>query len=299
MKATTLRSALLLSSILVFFTSPQLQAQAASDSSSAAAPATELKEGTIQDLLEKRDRDQKKDEASRNKSEDKKETEAEIDFLKALDYPELQVVPKATERLVIEAKEEKESGWRANWQFWLSGLTTLSVATMSKGQMKEDLTDQNKQDLNTVVLAGQVVGAGWLSVGLWMSFYSPYRDGVNKVQALPRSKDKRSELLRERLAEEAMERPAYWVRKTRWLATITQLATNLALHYYLKPNGQMYALGGAVVSFIPVFFDHRYIETYDRHQQYKKQIYTPLTQFYLLPQPSGTPLAWSTFTWNF
>lgn len=257
------------------------------------------KELSIQEILEKKELERKSQLSQDSTKEPTKEPSADFDFLKSLDYPELQVVPRASERLVLEAREERESGWRANWQYWLSGLTTLTLSTMAKSQYRADLSEQDKLNANQVVLAGQVIGAGWLGVGLWMSFYSPYQDGITKLQTLPKPKDKRTELLRERLAEEAMEKPASWVQKARWLSTLTQLAANAAIYYYLKSDGQMYAAGGVLASFIPVFFEHRYITTFERHQLYKKQIYTPLARTFVVPQPQSSPLLVTQLTWSF
>ena len=226
------------------------------------------------------------------------ESPANDDFLKSLDYPELQVVPKATERLLLEAREEKDISWRINWQYWLSGLGTAAIATMNKGRFREDLDETQRKEANQYVLGGQVVGLGWFMVGTWMTFASPYQTGVNKVQALPRGKEKRLELLRERMAEESLRKPAHWIDNIRWLSTLSQIGSSLALYYYLNAEGRLYSAGNMILSLVPVYFDHHYTDVYRQHLDYKRQIYTPVAQTLVVPTEKG-PQILTQFTWTF
>ncbi len=55
-------------------------------------------------------------------------------FLNSLDYPELQVVPRASERLQMDVAKEQEKGWYLFWPFHVASGTTLLAALMHKNR---------------------------------------------------------------------------------------------------------------------------------------------------------------------
>src|SRR5207253_1315087 len=75
------------------------------------------------------------------------------DILKGLDYPELQVVPRATDRMVMETQNEREYGWVAFWPYQVSSIATLMAGNRLRGNYKDDVTtDTQKKDSDNVGL---------------------------------------------------------------------------------------------------------------------------------------------------
>ncbi len=68
-------------------------------------------------------------------------------------YPELQVVPRASERLRIEAKAEASQWFVQHWTFELSGLATLGVGLTASGRLKENLSESQKDSGKSLVRA--------------------------------------------------------------------------------------------------------------------------------------------------
>ncbi|MBX3021138.1 MAG: hypothetical protein KF799_05620 [Bdellovibrionales bacterium] len=236
------------------------------------------------------DKDKEKDDAP--------ETEIS-DILSSVGYPELQVVPRATERLNMEAKAERGSWFITHWPIELSGLMTAYVGNNSKNVRRTDLSEKEKTDGQTLSTITTTVGAGWVVGGLILGLQKPYTGGARSV-ARVKGKDQRSELLRERLAEEALERPAKTMRVLQWVSILTNAGLNAALIQYSTDKGKVTAGLGLVFAFLPVMFTDHSIDVYEKHLEYKKKIYAPLKTGGMHYDPST-----KTFTptmnlvWNF
>ncbi|MGE3387977.1 MAG: hypothetical protein AB7K41_14700 [Bdellovibrionales bacterium] len=215
-----------------------------------------------------------KDTAKADKIE-KSATKAEDDILSALDYPELQVVPRASERLQMESQLESERGWLAFWPFNLSALMTLGVGYTLSGDYKEDADDDQKNRLDFLTQAATGVGVGWMALSTYYIFTRPYGGDAKKIRAIP-GRDRRSDLLRERLAEEALEKPARLVRIFTWMSCTTNFVANAALLGRSTSGNDIYPLIGLLGSMLPLVFNNRYVENYDKHLEYKRKIYAPV-----------------------
>lgn len=196
--------------------------------------------------------------------------------INALDYPELQVVPRASERLRMEGKTENSSWFVSHWPTELSGLATLSLALVAKGQYRDGLSVNDKNNADTVTTVSQAVGAGWLVAGVLIGLQRPYRTGLENISNI-KGKDERSLLLRERLAEEALEKPARVMRPLKLASVLSNFALCALTGIYLTDQGRIIAGAAAVLAFLPVMYEDQAIDVYDKHNEYKKKIYRPMS----------------------
>jgi hypothetical protein len=219
------------------------------------------------------------------------------EIMDKLDYPELQVVPRASERLKIEAEEERSSWYWTHWQIEVSGLSTLWAATTLA--TRPDLNDNEKSDAESILQAGQVLGAGWLIAGAALGYQRPYRSGVNAIAKYP-GRDTRSAIMRERLAEEALEKPARLMGPIKTAAIISNLAINIGMGIYATDEGRITAGIAALLAFLPAMYPDHNIRIYEKHLEYKTKIYGPLGSLvprYDFSSKTYAPLA--SLTWRF
>lgn len=196
-------------------------------------------------------------------------------ILDGMGYPELQVVPRASERLRIEAKAEASQWFIQHWTFELSGLATLGVGLTSNSRQKQDLNDSDKDSAKSLAQGATAVGAGWLVGGVVFGSLRPYRAGMKSISKYP-GKDDRATLTRERLAEEALERPAKTIRVLKHFSVWTNFAVNALSVSYLDQQGKITAGVSAILAFLPYMFEDHTIEVHEKHIEYKKKIYAPL-----------------------
>lgn len=203
----------------------------------------------------------------------------EEDILKGLDYPELMVVPRATDRLTMETQNEREYGWIAFWPYQVSSITTLLAGNRLRGNYKADVTtDLEKKDSDNVGLAAMAVGVGGLGLSIFLIRSDLYGDSFRRLKAM-KVTDKRSELLRERLAEEALEKPAHLINMLTTVSVTLNVLANGAVLSQANGDVRSYAAIGMVASFLPWMFSNRYVDNWSKQQEYKRKIYTPLLGF--------------------
>ncbi len=259
-------------------------------------PAEKQAEKQAEKLAEKENRADRDDKKLENK------TAQEIaDLVKDLDYPELQVVPRASDRLRMEAREEGRGWFYQHWPIQLSGLATLATATYGKGQIRT--SDANDTSFNSkaeqVLLVGQIVGAGWLFGGAIWGLRKPYRKGLTEINKI-QGKDVRSQLMRERLAEESLESPAKLVKPLRIASVVTNFAVSLLMATYLNDEGRVIAAGAATLAFVPLIYDDPTVYTWEKHQEYKRKIYGPVSSTgFGIDRASQRLVPTTTLTWNF
>jgi hypothetical protein len=242
---------------------------------------------------------EKNNDDPKDESEDKNSDSEVANILNSLGYPELQVVPRASERLRIEAKEERGSWFVMHWPTELSGLVTMTNGLMADGYKKDDLSASGSDQFNTIKTFTTVVGAGWLVGGLVIGGRKPYGRGLASLgKGSPR--DERSALLRERLAEEALERPAKVMRILKHFSVISNFSMNVLTGIYLNNDGKVIAGLSAVLSFLPYMFEDHSIAVHNKHIEYKKKIYTPIKGASVHFDPESkkiTPM--TTLAWTF
>lgn len=219
-----------------------------------------------------------------------------LDFLDNIDYPELQVVPRASERLESEAQFEREGGsWLNQWSFLLSGTSTLAAATLTQTTVGSSASVDQQ---NAIKLA-QIVGGLTLGVGVYYGFAKPYESTLEKVRRV-RGKDKRSVLLRERTAEEALERTASTIGSISTISVWANLIVAGSLATFGDTNSKTYAYAALFASTLSMMFTHPYILNWEKHKEYKHKIYSPLPQAAVTRDPkTGQIQSYLGLTWNF
>lgn len=235
--------------------------------------------------------------AEKDQSKEKEQANEISEILDGMGYPELQVVPRASERLRMEARAEKGNWFFAHWPVELSGLATLAVGlTNSK---RDDLSANEKDNQKTVNMLTTGVGVGWIVGGVLLGAQKPYARGMRSVQRSS-GKDERSALMRERLAEEALERPAKIMRVLQHVSVATNFTMNALSAVYADDQGQVMAGVAAVLSFLPYMFEDPSIAVHEKHIEYKRKIYTPVKGASLWMDPETkrlTPM--TTLAWTF
>jgi hypothetical protein len=231
---------------------------------------------------------------------EKSDNEEIADILDSMGYPELQVVPRASERLSMEAKHEKSTWYITHLPMELSGLMTLYVGLTADSYYKDDLSATELEDAKTYASIATAVGGATLVGAIALGAQRPYRMGmlsINKYQG----KGMRDELMRERLAEEALEKPAKFMRIIQNIAVFANVGSNVLVGNSADEDGVVRAGLGALISFLPWVFEDRNITVYDKHIEYKRKIYSPVkTASYMhfnSANRSWTPMAG--LTWEF
>jgi hypothetical protein len=215
----------------------------------------------------------KKEEPTKNEAEDKK-----YDFLSNIDYPELQVVPKASERLLNEAQSEDDAPYLMFWPIELSALATFYAGTVSKGTYKEDNpTTVQKNNSDSAALIAQSAGVAWLAIPLFIAYKKPYVDAYNRIKKV-KPGNKRADLFRERIAEEEMEKIHDIAKKLSWLSAGTQFIASAAVMDRTAAKNEKWAAMAIAASVMPLIFETRYVKNWEKHQEYKRKIYSPVAQ---------------------
>lgn len=191
----------------------------------------------------------------------------------SFEYPELLVTPKASERIEMEAKRETERRWATHLPLAIPGLMTFTAGLIQSGYV-----DTNQDVDKRSPMAGIVVGGGWLATSLILTLSStPYGDAHTELQGMAKG-TKREQLLRERMAEEALLRPARLASRLKWLSVLTNAAA--ATYMIAKAEngsfGRLVDGAALLVAFTPLIFKHSWQDAYTQQDAYKKRIYGPV-----------------------
>ncbi len=201
------------------------------------------------------------------------------DILKGLDYPELQVVPRASDRLAMETQNEKDYGWVAFWPYQVSSIATVLAGNRLRGNYKDNvILDQEKKDSDNLAMAAMAVGIGGLGLSVYLIKSDLYGDAYKRIRPM-KTTDKRSELLRERMAEEALEKPAHLINMLTTVSVTLNGLANIAVASQANGDVRTYAAVGLVASFLPWMFSNRYVDNWNKQLEYKRKIYTPFVGF--------------------
>ncbi|HPI39729.1 MAG TPA: hypothetical protein PLJ21_02935 [Pseudobdellovibrionaceae bacterium] len=214
-------------------------------------------------------------------------------IIDSIDYPELQVVPRASERLLEEARFERDYGFFTHWTYWVSGAMTLYAGTSLGGTHKDPAASAVEKDsAANATKFSQVVGGGSLLLAAYMSYSKPYVSQLEKVQKI-KPGNRRSDLLRERYAEEGLENPAKLISTLNWIVFFSNFISAGIVSSYANANTNVFALSAVLTSTLPFLFKHSYITVYEKHLEYKRKIYTPIVFF---DNQNATPLLGFNYT---
>lgn len=206
-------------------------------------------------------------------------------FAAEMNYPELMVSPKASERIAIEAAREKKTGLVFNLPLQISSSLTLIT-----GAMMFNNVDEKKDSDKYSPIAGVVVGGGWLLINSYLAYmHKPYSSAQEDISALP-NKSAHEQLIQERLAEEALNKAGSLAYKLNWFAAFTNFGTSVYMVSKAEKKSTAQFFGGlsALAAFIPLVFEPEWTRIRNEQSNYKKRIYGPLSVTpAILPSPEG------------
>lgn len=195
-------------------------------------------------------------------------------FAQDLMYPELNVVPRASKRVYLEAKDEAGSAWTYHLPVQLASLTTLTAALMSD----KDSIDLTKDEDQLSPKVAMLVSGVWLGLTSYAALaYRPYRETYGKLKGLS-GKSKRDQLLKERMAEEEINSLRRLGKRIRWASAISNMVVASNLESNLKDDTDAKVVAGLaqVVSLTSLFFTYRWEDVADEQEAYKKKIFGPV-----------------------
>ena len=190
-----------------------------------------------------------------------------------LSYPELDVTPRASERLLMLAEKEKKASLLSQLPLQVSALSTLTTGLLQMGNVKENDDPQKKSPA-----VGLIVGASWVGINYYMSqrymIYEKTLSEVNQVQG----KTQRDQLIRERLAEEGINRAASLAVRLKWLSVATNFTANTFMASKAKKDSAAQYMGAfsALLALGPIFFVSDWESVAQDQQSYKKKVYGPI-----------------------
>ena len=218
------------------------------------------------------------------------ESKPSSDFLDQLEYPELQVTPRASERLMREWRSEKENHWSNYFPTQLSSSALLVAGLRARGDVDSDKSQSDKDDNETVSLLGVIAGGAWLGYTTYqMVSHRPYRKSYRKISRMKKA-TRRQELVRERMAEEEIDTLARRGRRMRYLSAGTNFVTSVLIASSGRDVATLYGGVSALLALGPLFFKTRWEFVSQQHSHYKKRIYGPVGT--VLPVRKGNSLDW-------
>jgi hypothetical protein len=207
----------------------------------------------------------------------------------SFDYPELSVVPRASERIESESQKEKSDGWKSQLSLLAPAtMSILSGAILAGSGTKSD-TDLGNTGAKYAPWVGIGVGAAWWAVSFAvLNSMEPYTDGWSETSKMP-AKTQREQLARERRAEESIRKAGALARRLKWISVVSNLGASAFMATSAQKNsiGLYAAAASGVVALTPLLFPHPW-ETNERlHHEYKKRIYAPVLGATVLSDPNG------------
>lgn len=201
-----------------------------------------------------------------------------LEDLKALDYPELQVVPRASERLAMESAAVKEHGVWLLFPYLASSAMTLSSGLAVGANLRTDFSENEKRDatINSSLATG--IGAAGIGLIYWFTNSDNYGSTLTQIRNM-KNKDRRTELLKERLSEEAFEKSANTISQWKWVFAATNFIASAQLTGKSRGDNNIIPSLSIVASLLPLFMTSGYETNFNKQQEYKRRIYVPLTWF--------------------
>ena len=212
------------------------------------------------------------------KKEEPPEAPVKLEDLKALDYPELQVVPRASERLALEAGAVRDKGVMLLFPYVASSAMTLSSGLIVGSSLKPILdADERARAVTNSKLA---IGVGAIGLGMvyWYTYADHYGTALTQIRNF-KNRDRRTELLKERLAEEAFEKSANLITQWKWIFTLTNLVVSAQLTDKTTGDTNVIPSLSVAAALLPLVITTGYETHYSKQLEYKRKIYVPLTWF--------------------
>lgn len=209
------------------------------------------------------------------------------------EYPELLVSPSAYETLVREAKQEQDQRWLVHLPSQVPALLNLVTGLRAKDEKHPDESDPQELINFQEKISGRAnlamsVGLGWIGLTAGFSaLYSPYQQTYLELRKNP-PKSRRDKLMLQRHAEEALEDAAITGRRLDYIGSIINLAASIPLLSATEDRQTKVQGVFTVLScFLPILLKSPWATRYDRYQDYKKRIYSPIVDGALIPSSQG------------
>jgi hypothetical protein len=208
----------------------------------------------------------------------------------AFDYPELSVVPRASEQVLAESVRNRDSALKKHLPLLVPASATFLAGAMelAGGTKADENTNLNSNSADKVFpWVAMGVGAAWWAAVLGLVDPIDYHsEAAEELKSLP-SKTTREQLFRERRAEEAIAKAGSLVRKLKWISFGSNLITGALVAASSKSEtaGIYFGAGAALMSITPILFPHRWESLDCMQKDYKKRIYAPVAGITFLKSP--------------
>jgi hypothetical protein len=220
-------------------------------------------------------------------------------FAQDFEYPELQVVPRASERIKMEAARESEQIDKDLRFLSVPATFTLAAGALAYGNASindnstpaEITSQEDKNDSNA--LAAMIVGGAWLGAYYYYkNNFRPYAQANSKLRKM-KSRTKKDQLAKERIAEEALEDSAELMDRMKWFSIITIVGSNITLQGSTNSNeSSLLSVIGLTTSIYSAFTASRWHRNHQKHEEYKKRVFGPITVNNLLIDPFSQRLSY-------
>jgi hypothetical protein len=188
----------------------------------------------------------------------------------ALSYPELDVVPRATERLNMM------NGHKRNLS--QIPMQISAISTLATGLLQLNNIDTFKDPTNKSPAAGIIVGAAWVGINYYIgSIYHMYDSSETEINKIKGSTN-RDQLMKERLAEEGINNAAQFASRLKWLSVASNFGANAFMLGKVKKDTGAQIMGAfsLLASFTPVLFISEWEKVAADQNSYKKKVYGPI-----------------------
>ena len=190
-----------------------------------------------------------------------------------LSYPELEVTPRASERLSMLVNSEKQNNFLSQLPMQLSAISTLSTSLLMMGNV-----DESKDKSKKSPYVGIVTGGAWLGINyLVAQKLNIYQSALSEVNSIT-GKTARDQLMRERIAEEGINKAAGLAVRLKWMSVVTNFTANAFMLGKVKnaTAAQYMGIFSLVNSFAPLLFVSEWETVAADQNTYKKKVYGPI-----------------------
>lgn len=209
-----------------------------------------------------------------------------------LEYPELSVVPRASERLDSEAKRENSGSWQNHIPLLVPATLNLTSGLLLQLSGTKSDTEPTNTGAKYAPWVGMGVGLAWWGVTLGiLENASVYSDASREVKAMP-ARTPREQLLRERRAEESLRAAGSLARRLKYISALSNV---LAGGFMISSSqnrefSRYFAVATTLSALTPFIFPHRWETVDEIHRDYKKRIYGPIVGVSFFPTQDGSAL---------
>ena len=216
------------------------------------------------------------------------------------DYPELQVQPRLSERIKMEAKTERETNNRNFLPIEISAAITFvagATADMNRsvgytqnsqgfygwsgtGPSKSTMTPD---DTSRAAYLTEATGVAWFAYAYWMSkTFLPFTTADNELSDL-QAKTPAEKLVRERMAEEKLNSMVRTGRIINWSFALSNALICQNLQNSSGTTGQTMGSACILASLAPLIINTNWTTVKKYQDEYRKKIYGPIASSALLP----------------